>query len=217
VETGYLEDIWNAPTKDIYDYTATPDFPPAPDEVTISFRQGVPVAIDGVAVSPLQAIQELNRRAGAQGVGRIDVVEDRLVGIKSREIYEAPGAMALITAHKHLEDVTVEREQARFKATVGQRWSELVYDGQWFSPLKRSLDAFVEDTQRYVSGDIRMTLHGGAAVVNGRRSDTSLYDFDLATYDTGDTFDQSQARGFIELWGMSAKVASKRDQRVAGK
>jgi argininosuccinate synthase len=175
------------------------------------------VAIDGVAVSPLQAIQELNRRAGAQGVGRIDVVEDRLVGIKSREIYEAPGAMALITAHKHLEDVTVEREQARFKATVGQRWSELVYDGQWFSPLKRSLDAFVEDTQRYVSGDIRMTLHGGAAVVNGRRSDTSLYDFDLATYDTGDTFDQSQARGFIELWGMSAKVASKRDQRAAGK
>ena len=149
--------------------------------------------------------------------GRIDVVEDRLVGIKSREIYEAPGAMALITAHKHLEDITVEREQARFKATVGQRWSELVYDGQWFSPLKRSLDAFIDDTQKYVSGDIRMVLHGGQAIVNGRRSETSLYDFDLATYDTGDTFDQSMARGFIELWGMSAKVASGRDIRVAGK
>jgi argininosuccinate synthase len=216
VETGYLEDIWNAPTKDIYDYTATPEFPPAPDEVTISFEAGIPVAIDGVRVTPLQAIKELNRRAGAQGVGRIDVVENRLVGIKSREIYEAPGAMALITAHKHLEDITVEREQARFKATVGQRWAELVYDGQWFSPLKRSLDAFIEDTQKYVSGDIRMTLHGGQAVVNGRRSDTSLYDFDLATYDTGDTFDQSMARGFIELWGMSAKVASGRDIRVAG-
>ena len=216
VETGYLEDIWNAPTKDIYDYTATPEFPPAPDEVVVTFHQGVPVAIDGVAVTPLQAIQELNRRAGAQGVGRIDVVEDRLVGIKSREIYEAPGAMALITAHKHLEDVTIEREQARFKATVGQRWSELVYDGQWFSPLKRSLDAFIEDTQKYVSGDIRMTLHGGQAIVNGRRSDTGLYDFSLATYDTGDTFDQSQAKGFIELWGMSSKVASTRDQRVAG-
>ena len=215
VETGYLEDIWNAPTKDIYDYTATPEFPPAPDEVTISFEAGVPVAIDGVKVTPLQAIKELNRRAGAQGVGRIDVVEDRLVGIKSREIYEAPGAMALITAHKHLEDITVEREQARFKATVGQRWSELVYDGQWFSPLKRSLDAFIEDTQRYVTGDIRMVLHGGQAIVNGRRSETSLYDFDLATYDTGDTFDQSMARGFIELWGMSAKVASGRDIRVA--
>ena len=170
VETGYLEDIWNAPTKDIYDYTATPEFPPAPDEVTISFEAGVPVAIDGVKVTPLQAIKELNRRAGAQGVGRIDVVEDRLVGIKSREIYEAPGAMALITAHKHLEDITVEREQARFKATVGQRWAELVYDGQWFSPLKRSLDAFIEDTQKYVTGDIRMVLHGGQAIVNGRRS-----------------------------------------------
>jgi len=176
----------------------------------------VPVAIDGVKVTPLQAIQELNRRAGAQGVGRIDVVEDRLVGIKSREIYEAPGAVALITAHKHLEDITIEREQARFKATVGQRWAELVYDGQWFSPLKRSLDAFIEDTQKYVSGDIRMVLHGGQAIVNGRRSETSLYDFDLATYDTGDTFDQSMARGFIELWGMSSKVASGRDLRVAG-
>ena len=217
VETGYLEDIWNAPTKDIYDYTATPEFPPAPDEVIISFAKGIPVAIDGVKVTPLQAIQELNRRAGAQGVGRIDVVEDRLVGIKSREIYEAPGAMALITAHKHLEDITIEREQARFKATVGQRWTELVYDGQWFSPLKRSLEAFIDDTQQHVNGDIRMTLHGGQAIVNGRRSETSLYDFDLATYDTGDTFDQSQAKGFIELWGMSSKVASTRDQRAAGK
>ncbi|AJT40624.1 argininosuccinate synthase [Psychromicrobium lacuslunae] len=216
VETGYLEDIWNAPTKDIYDYTATPEFPPAPDEVVISFQAGVPVAVDGVALSPLQIIQELNRRAGAQGVGRIDVVEDRLVGIKSREIYEAPGAMTLIAAHKHLEDVTIEREQARFKATVGQRWSELVYDGQWFSPLKRSLDVFIEDTQKYVSGDIRLTLHGGVAQVNGRRSETGLYDFNLATYDTGDTFDQSQAKGFIELWGMSAKTASSRDQRLEG-
>jgi argininosuccinate synthase len=217
IETGYLEDIWNAPTKDIYSYTDSPEFPPAPDEVTITFKEGIPVAIDGVAVTPLQAIEQLNRRGGAQGIGRIDMVEDRLVGIKSREIYEAPGAMVLMEAHKHLENVTVEREQARFKATVSQRWSELVYDGQWFSPLKRSLDTFIEDTQRYVSGDIRMVLHGGQAIVNGRRSETSLYDFDLATYDTGDTFDQSMARGFIELWGMSAKVASGRDIRVAGK
>lgn len=216
VETGYLEDIWNGPTKDIYDYTATPEFPPAPDELVISFDAGVPVAVDTMRMSPLQIIQELNRRAGVQGVGRIDVVEDRLVGIKSREVYEAPGAMTLITAHRHLEDVTVEREQARFKATVGQRWTELVYDGQWFSPLKRSLDAFIEDTQRYVSGDIRVVLHGGVAQVTGRRSDTGLYDFNLATYDTGDTFDQSQAKGFIELWGLSAKVAATRDQRVVG-
>lgn len=214
VETGFLEDIWNGPTKDVYDYTDSPEFSPAPDEVVITFKQGIPVAIDGHAVTPLQAIEELNRRAGAQGVGRIDIVEDRLVGIKSREIYEAPGAMALITAHRELENVTVEREQARFKKTVDQRWTELVYDGQWFSPLKRSLETFIDDTQRYVSGDVRMELHGGRATVTGRRSDVGLYDFNLATYDTGDTFDQSMARGFIEIFGLSSKVASGRDQRA---
>ncbi|AUI52229.1 argininosuccinate synthase [Arthrobacter crystallopoietes] len=215
VETGFLEDIWNAPTKDVYDYTASPEFPPVADEVVITFKEGIPVAIDGHAVTPLQAIEQLNHRAGAQGVGRIDIVEDRLVGIKSREIYEAPGAMALIAAHKELENVTIEREQARFKKTVGQRWTELVYDGQWFSPLKRSLDAFIDDTQQHVSGEIRLELHGGRATVTGRRSETALYDFNLATYDTGDTFDQSMARGFIEIFGLSSKVASGRDQRAA--
>ncbi|MDR1825697.1 MAG: argininosuccinate synthase [Bifidobacteriaceae bacterium] len=213
VETGYLEDIWNAPTKDVYTYTDDPTFPPVEDEVVITFEKGVPVAIDGVAVTPLQAIQEMNRRAGAQGIGRIDMVEDRLVGIKSREIYEAPGAMALIEAHRDLEGVTVERELARFKRTVGARWTELVYDGQWFSPLKRALDQFLVETQQYVSGDIRMTLHGGRATVTGRRSDTSLYDFNLATYDEGDTYDQSQARGFIEIFGMQSKLAAARDAR----
>jgi argininosuccinate synthase len=216
VETGYLEDIWNGPTKDVYDYTDDPTFTPAVDEVVITFKEGIPVAIDGTPVTPLEAIQRMNIRAGRQGIGRIDIVEDRLVGIKSREIYEAPGAMALIAAHRELENVTVEREQARFKKTVGQRWTELVYDGQWFSPLKRSLDTFIDDTQKYVSGEIRMELHGGRAVVTGRRSDTSLYDFNLATYDTGDTFDQSMARGFIEIFGLSSKVASGRDQRVEG-
>ena len=215
VETGFLEDIWNAPTEDVYEYTSNPSAGLPADEVVISFRAGVPVAIDGKPVTPLQAIEEMNRRAGAQGIGRIDIVEDRLVGIKSREIYEAPGAMALMAAHRELENVTVEREQARFKKTVGQRWTELVYDGQWFSPLKKSLDAFIDDTQKYVSGDIRMTLEGGRAVVSGRRSDSSLYDFNLATYDTGDSFDQSMARGFIELFGLSSKVASGRDQRLA--
>ncbi len=215
VETGFLEDIWNAPTKDVYNYTDDPTFPPVADEVIITFRKGVPVALDGVEYSPLQVIQEMNRRAGAQGIGRIDIVEDRLVGIKSREIYEAPGAMALIAAHKELENVTIEREQARFKMTVGQRWTELVYDGQWFSPLKRSLDTFIEDTQEHVNGDIRLEMHGGRATVTGRRSETALYDFGLATYDTGDTFDQSMARGFIEIFGLSSKVASGRDQRAA--
>ncbi len=213
VETGYLEDIWNAPTKDVYTYTDDPSFPPVADEVVVTFEQGVPVAIDGVPVTPLQAVQEMNRRAGAQGVGRIDLVEDRLVGIKSREVYEAPGAMALIAAHSELEHVTVEREQARFKQQVEQRWTELVYDGQWFSPLKRSLDAFVEDTQRYVSGDVRLVLHGGRATVTGRRSDASLYDFSLATYDTGDAFDQSASKGFIEIYGLSSRLAAARDVR----
>jgi len=211
IETGFLEDIWNAPTKDVYSYTDDPAFPPVPDEVVITFKEGVPVALDGVPVTPLQAIQELNRRAGAQGVGRIDIVEDRLVGIKSREVYEAPGAIALITAHQELENVTVEREQARFKKGVDRRWTELVYDGQWFSPLKRSLDVFIDDTQRYVSGDVRLLLHGGRAVVTGRRSDSSLYDFNLATYDSGDTFDQSNAKGFIEIYGLTAKLAAARD------
>ena len=213
IETGFLEDLWNAPTKDVYNYTDDPTYPPLPDEVVITFDKGIPVAIDGRPVSPLEAIQEMNRRAGAQGIGRIVIVEDRLVGIKSREIYEAPGAMALIAAHKELENVTLDREQARFKRGVSDKWTDLVYEGQWFSPLKRSLDAFILDTQEYVSGDIRMTLHGGRAVVTGRKSDTSLYDFNLATYDEGDSYDQSNAKGFIEIFGLTSKLAAARDVR----
>jgi argininosuccinate synthase len=214
VETGFLEDIWNAPIEDLYTYTKDPARSHDADEVVITFEAGVPVAIDGVKVSVLQAIQELNTRAGNAGVGRLDLVEDRLVGIKSREIYEAPGALALITAHQELENVTIERELGRYKRGVEQKWGELTYDGLWYSPLKRSLDAFVASTQEYVSGDIRMTLHGGRAVVTGRRSETSLYDFGLATYDELDTFDQSQAKGFIHLHGLSSKIASGRDQRL---
>ncbi|MEV0117980.1 argininosuccinate synthase [Streptomyces sp. NPDC050844] len=211
VETGFLEDIWNAPIEDIYEYTANPAEPRQADEVVISFKEGVPVAIDGESVTVLQAIQRLNERAGAQGIGRIDMVEDRLVGIKSREVYEAPGAIALITAHQELENVTVERELARYKRQVEQRWGELVYDGLWFSPLKRALDGFIDEASRHVTGDIRMTLHGGRAVVTGRKSGASLYDFNLATYDSGDTFDQSKAQGFIEIFGLSSKIAAKRD------
>jgi argininosuccinate synthase len=211
VETGFLEDIWNAPIEDIYDYTQNPATPRDADEVVISFKAGVPVAIDGKPVTVLQAIQQLNERAGAQGIGRIDMVEDRLVGIKSREVYEAPGAIALITAHQELESVTVERELARYKRQVEQRWGELVYDGQWFSPLKRALDGFINEANEHVTGDIRMTMHAGRAVVTGRRSEKSLYDFNLATYDTGDTFDQSKAQGFIEIFGLSSKIAAKRD------
>ncbi|MFI6036635.1 argininosuccinate synthase [Streptomyces sp. NPDC051315] len=211
VETGFLEDIWNAPVEDIYEYTSNPATPREADEVIITFEAGVPVAVDGRPVTVLQAIQQLNERAGAQGIGRIDMVEDRLVGIKSREVYEAPGAIALITAHQELENVTVERELARYKRQVEQRWGELVYDGQWFSPLKRALDGFIDEAGRHVCGDIRMTLHGGRAVVTGRRSQTSLYDFDLATYDTGDTFDHAAAKGFIDIHSLSSKIAARRD------
>jgi argininosuccinate synthase len=211
VETGFLEDIWNAPIEDLYTYTANPTTPRDADEAVITFAAGVPVAIDGRAVTVLQAIEELNKRAGAQGVGRLDMVEDRLVGIKSREVYEAPGAIALITAHQELENVTVERELARFKRGVEQRWGELVYDGLWFSPLKRALDGFVEEANSHVSGDIRLSLHGGRAWVTGRRSAESLYDYSLATYDSGDAFDQSLAKGFIDLWGLPSKIATKRD------
>ncbi|MEO7078680.1 MULTISPECIES: argininosuccinate synthase [unclassified Rhodococcus (in: high G+C Gram-positive bacteria)] len=212
VETGFLEDLWNAPTKDVYDYTQDPSANwTAPDELIIGFDKGRPVSIDGRPVSVLEAIQELNTRAGAQGVGRLDVVEDRLVGIKSREIYEAPGAMVLIRAHEELEHVTLERELGRYKRHTDQKWAELVYDGLWYSPLKGALDTFNEHTQEHVSGEIRLALHAGSISVNGRRSDKSLYDFNLATYDEGDTFDQSSAKGFVQLHGLSSKIAHKRD------
>jgi argininosuccinate synthase len=214
VETGFLEDIWNGPIEDLYDYTADPAVPREADELVLTFTAGVPTAIDGRALTPYQLISELNRRAGAQGVGRLDMVEDRLVGIKSREVYEAPAAIALIAAHQELENVTVERDLARFKRQVDQRWGELVYDGLWFSPLKNSLDAFIASSQERVSGDVRLTLHGGRAVVTGRRSEASLYDYDLATYDTGDAFDQSLAKGFVELWSLPTKIAAKRDRKL---
>jgi argininosuccinate synthase len=214
VETGFLEDIWNGPIEDVYSYTQDPSVPRDPDEVVITFSGGVPVAIDGRPVTMLQAIQQLNDRAGAHGVGRLDMVEDRLVGIKSREVYEAPGAITLLTAHAELANVTVERDLARFGRGVSQRWTELVYDGLWFSPLRRALSGFLDELNAAVTGDVRMTLHAGRAVVTGRRSEESLYDFSMATYDTGDTFDQSLAKGFVDLWGLPSKMAAARDLRA---
>ncbi len=211
VETGFLEDPWNAPVEDLYEYTQDPATDGPADEVTITFAQGIPVAIDGVTVTPLQAVERMNKIAGQHGVGRIDIVEDRLVGIKSREVYEAPGALALIAAHEELENLTLERDVNRYKRKMEADWAELVYEGLWFSGLKRSMDAFIDDTQKYVSGEIRLQLQGGRAVVTGRKSDQSLYDFSLATYDTGDTFDQSLAKGFIEIWSLPSKISARRD------
>jgi len=214
VETGFLEDPWNAPVEDLYEYTQDPAVVKPADEITITFIAGIPTAIDGVAVTPLQAVEQLNAIAGKHGVGRIDVVEDRLVGIKSREVYEAPGAIALIEAHEALEALTLERDLGRYKRGVEAKWSELVYDGLWYSGLKRSLDVFIDDTQKYVSGEIRLKLQGGRAVVTGQRSEQSLYDFSLATYDTGDTFDQSLSKGFIEIWSLPSKISARRDLRA---
>jgi argininosuccinate synthase len=210
VETGFLEDPWNAPIEDLYTYTQDPDVLREPTEVIIKFDQGIPVAIDGVSYTAIDMIKKMNELAGAHGVGRIDIVEDRLVGIKSREIYEAPAGIALIQAHEELENLTLERDVNRFKKGIEDKWATMVYEGLWFSDLKRSLDVFIDHTQKYVSGEIRLKLRGGRAVVTGRRSDQSLYDFNLATYDTGDSFDSSLAKGFIELWALPSKISARR-------
>lgn len=216
VETGFLEDPWNAPIEDLYTYTKNPvEASPEGVDVVITFKHGIPVAIDGEAVTPLQAVERMNVLAGNEGIGRLDLVEDRLVGIKSREVYEAPGAVALITAHEELENLTLERDVNRYKRDVENRWSQLVYDGLWYSGLKRALDAFIDETQQMVSGDIRLHLQGGRATVTGRRSAQSLYDYNLVTYDEGGTFEHKAAKGFINIWSLPSKIAARRDNPLA--
>ncbi|MFN2593347.1 MAG: argininosuccinate synthase [Actinomycetota bacterium] len=206
IECGVLEDPWVAPPEDIYELTVGPlEAPRAPKTVEISFEGGEPAAIDGEALSPLHAIEQCGKLAGAYGVGRIDHVEDRLVGIKSREIYEAPAAITLITAHQALESLTLERGLAREKKRVDAMWADLVYEGLWFSPLKEALDAFAASSQAPVTGDVRVALDPGSCRVVGRRSPRSLYDLDLATYDEGDSFDHQDAAGFVRLWGLPTK------------
>jgi argininosuccinate synthase len=212
-ECGVLEDPWVQPPEDVFVYTSDPLTPREADEVTISFVDGVPTALDGKQLSIFDLVAQLNWRAGAQGIGRIDLIEDRLVGIKSREIYECPAAITLLTAHRDLEDITLERDVARYKRGVDQRWGEMVYDGLWYSPLKNALDAFITSASQSVTGDVRLRLWGGTATVVGRRSSESLYDFALATYDVGDQFDQSEARGFVNLWGLPSRVWAAREQR----
>jgi argininosuccinate synthase len=210
VETGFLEDPWNAPIEDLYSYTQDPDVLRDATEVVVKFEHGIPVELNGKRLSAIEMVKQMNELAGAHGVGRIDIVEDRLIGIKSREIYEAPAAIALIAAHEELENITLERDVNRFKKGIEDKWATMVYEGLWFSDLKRSLDAFIDHTQECVTGEIRLKLRGGRAVVTGRRSEQSLYDFNLATYDTGDSFDSSLAKGFIELWALPSKISAKR-------
>lgn len=213
VETGPLEDPWAAPEKDVWEYTKEPSVDYPPGELIIRFSQGLPVALDDVELSPLGIIEALGRQAGEHGIGRVDIIEDRLVGIKSREIYEVPAAHTLITAHEELENLVLERETGRYKRKIEADWANLVYDGLWFSDLRKALDSFIDSTQEYVSGEVRCKLYSGVVSVTGRRSEESLYDLDLATYDTGDTFDQSHAAGFIELWALPGKISANRKRR----
>jgi argininosuccinate synthase len=210
-ECGPLEDPWTAPTEDAYERTAAPEERPSEAaEIVVGFECGCPVALDGGARPLAGLIGELDVLAGSYGYGRVDMIENRRVGIKSREIYETPAALALITAHRALEDLTLERELGHFKPGIEQRWADLVYDGMWFSPLREALDAFVETTQDSVTGEVRLRFSSGECTVVGRRSDAALYDHGLATYGAGDLFDQRHAEGFIRLWGLPLKVWSER-------
>ncbi len=205
IECGEIEDPWAEPPTAPYTLTAIRST--ESKEVIISFDQGCPTAIDGVAMSVYEIIKTLNDVAGAVGAGRIDMVENRRVGIKSREVYECPGAMALIVSHSALEDICLERDLAREKQRLEIRWAELVYDGMWFSPLKEALDAFMNETQGFVTGDVRIRFdHPGLMTVVGRRSDTALYDHGLATYDAADTFQHADSEGFVKIYGLGVKT-----------
>jgi argininosuccinate synthase len=210
IETGILEDPWTEPPDEVYEWTASQHDQEASVVVEIGFEHGVPVSLDGRKLDGDRLVTELNTIAGARGVGRIDHVENRLVGIKSREIYEAPAAVTLHAAHHALESLTITRDVARFQRVVADEWARLVYDGLWFSALRTALDAFVQETQIHVTGTVRMRLEGGTARVVGRRADRSLYRNDLATYDRADdTFDHAAARGFIELFGLPLRTQTR--------
>ncbi|MGH2807696.1 MAG: argininosuccinate synthase [Actinomycetota bacterium] len=210
IECGVLEDPWASPPEDIYTLTTDPASAPEIRDVEVTFEAGVPVAIDGETLTPVNAIEALGKIAGAYGFGRIDLVENRLVGIKSREIYEAPAALALIAAHQDLESLTLERNLAREKKRLEASWADLVYEGLWFSPLREAIDAFAAPTQQHVTGDVRLRFSPGGCTPVARRSPLSLYDLELATYDEGDAFDHSDAAGFVRLWGLPAKQWAKR-------
>ncbi len=201
IECGVLEDPWVRPPEDVFTMTkVTAD---APVEVVVGFEEGAPVSLDGERMAADDLVVRIGRLAGSTGFGRLDMVESRRVGIKSREIYECPGALALLTAHADLEDLTLERDLHHEKARLEPRWAELVYDGMWYSPLLRALDAFMAESQRHVTGEVMLRFSPpGAVAVVGRRSPVALYDLGLATYESGDTFRHEDAEGFVRLWGL---------------
>jgi argininosuccinate synthase len=212
IECGILEDPWEQPPEEVFELTT----PTATDpiEMVIAFEAGLPVAIDGVRMSLPDLIDEVTAVVGSYGWGRVDMVENRRVGIKSREVYECPGALALLMAHSDLEDLTLERDLAHEKARLEPRWSELVYDGLWFSPLKDALDAFIDESQRFVTGEVRLRCElPGRCFVAGRRSALGLYDYGLATYEAADTFRHEDAAGFVRLWGLGVETWARRQSR----
>ncbi|MBC1969361.1 argininosuccinate synthase [Listeria marthii] len=214
-ECGVLENPWTTPPEAAYDLTVSlEDAPDTADIVEITFDAGIPISLNGENMSLANLILTLNEIAGKHGVGRIDHIENRLVGIKSREVYECPAAVTLITAHKELEDLTFVREVAHFKPIIEQKISETIYNGLWFSPLTEALVSFLKSTQKFVNGTIRVKLFKGHAIVEGRKSPNSLYDENLATYTSSDTFDQDAAVGFIKLWGLPTKVSAEVNSKV---
>ncbi|MFH1149067.1 MAG: argininosuccinate synthase [Actinomycetota bacterium] len=213
-ECGVLEDPWTEPPEDAYEWTTSPgDAPDEPDYVEIDFAGGIPVALDGQEMRLAQIVDRLNALGGSHGIGRIDMVEDRLVGIKSREIYEAPAAVMLIEAHRDLESITLTRETLSAKRPLEWRVAEMAYEGPWFSPLNSAIREFNASVQERVDGTVRMRLYKGTAVIAGRRSANSLYDAGLATYDHADVFDHTASRGFIELWGLPLEVWAASERR----
>lgn len=207
IECGVLEDPWNEPPEDIYEWTKSPNkAPDKPEYVEIGFEQGIPVSLNGKKMGGLALIEKLNVMAGRNGIGRIDHIESRLVGIKSRENYEAPAATVIIKSHLGLEAMTMSRQQLRFKERVASEYSDLIYNGLWFSAYREDLDAFIDSSQRYVTGLVRVRMHRGNCVIVGRKSPYSLYNIKMATYDRGDLFDQSDSASFIRLWGLPLKI-----------
>jgi argininosuccinate synthase len=218
IECGILEDPWAEPPADVWDWTADPATAPAePTEITITFEQGVPIALNGETLDAVTLVQRLNTLAGQHGVGRIDHVENRLVGIKSREVYEAPAATVLFAAHRALETLTLSREQVRVKEVLAAEYARLIYNGLWYSALHGDILAFMRSSQQYVSGEVRLKLLRGACSVVGRRSPNSLYQHALATYEQGDTFDHNSALGFIALWGLPVKTQAQAQLLKDGK
>jgi argininosuccinate synthase len=214
IETGVLEDPWVSPPADVYEWTVDPGKAPKPVEIAIDFEGGIPVSLDGDRLDPVSLVDRISTLAGQHGVGRIDHVEDRLVGIKSREIYEAPAAAVLHTAHRALEGLTLSKDTIRFNRLVADELARLTYDGLWFSALHRDLRGYVASSQRVVSGEVRIRLDHGSAVIAGRRSPLSLYDKSLATYDADDAFDHAAAVGFIEIFGLPLRVEAARHGAV---